>query len=199
MPVIFICFILFIMWFRVKSKKASKMEQNSKEDFLRREHEANLTRKKDISNLDYIVIPEEDLPFTETNDEEEAMLQDNLRKAMSKKILNLSGISNTDLKLEYGYANLEALSQYDQNFTLLARTLNTWGQRLHELSYNEEAVAVLSFAVSIKSDIRATWQLLAQLYAESGSTAKIQEMKLSAASLNSLTKDPILAMLDTYL
>lgn len=97
MPVIFICFILFIMWFRVKSKKASKMEQNSKEDFLRREHEANLTRKKDISNLDYIVIPEEDLPFTETNDEEEAMLQDNLRKAMSKKILNLSGISNTDL------------------------------------------------------------------------------------------------------
>ena len=73
------------MWFRVKSKKASKMEQNSKEDFLRREHEANLTRKKDISNLDYIVIPEEDLPFTETNDEEEAMLQDNLRKAMSKK------------------------------------------------------------------------------------------------------------------
>lgn len=87
MPVIFICFILFIMWFRVKSKKASKMEQNSKEDFLRREHEANLTRKKDISNLDYIVIPEEDLPFTETNDEEEAMLQDNLRKAMSKKSL----------------------------------------------------------------------------------------------------------------
>ena len=60
-------------------------------------------------------------------------------------------------------------------------------------------MAVLSFAVSIKSDIRATWQLLAQLYAESGSTAKIQEMKLSAASLNSLTKDPILAMLDTYL
>ena len=126
MPVIFICFILFIMWFRVKSKKASEMEQNSKEDFLRREHEANLTRKKDISNLDYIVIPEEDLPFTETNDEEEAMLQDNLRKAMSKKILNLSGISNTDLKLEYGYANLEALSQYDQNFTNLLRCLDKW-------------------------------------------------------------------------
>ena len=116
-----------------------------------------------------------------------------------KKILNLTGISNTDLKLKYGPANLPELTQYDQNFTLLARTLNTWGQRLHELSYNEEAVAVLSFAVSIKSDIRATWQLLAQLYAESGSTAKIQEMKLSAASLNSLTKDPILAMLDTYL
>ncbi len=88
--------------------------------------------------------------------------------------------------------------QYDQNFTLLARTLNTWWQRLQELSYTQEAVCVLAFAVSVKSDIRATWQLLAQLYAESGDFSKIQEMKTAAAELNSLTKQPILAMLDKY-
>ena len=115
-----------------------------------------------------------------------------------KRILNLTGVSNTDLKLQYGAANLPELMQYDQNFTLLARTLNTWGQRLQELSYTQEAVCVLAFAVSVKSDIRATWQLLAQLYAESGDFSKIQEMKTAAAELNSLTKQPILAMLDKY-
>ena len=115
-----------------------------------------------------------------------------------KKILNLTGISNTDLKLKYGPANLTALTQYDQNFTLLARTLNTWGQRLNELSHPKEAICVLAFAVSIGSDIRATWELLAKLYADSGDLAKIRDMKTTAATLNSLTKNSILATLNSY-
>ena len=195
MPVIFICFILFIMWFRVKSNKASKMEQNSKEDFLRREHEANLTRKKDISNLDYIVIPEEDLPFTETNDEEEAMLQDNLRKAMSKKILNLSGISNTDLKLEYGYANLEALSQYDQNFTNLLRCLDKWAGFLYKKGERQRSKQILEYAISIGSDITGTYTTLAQIYLDENEPGKVQPLIDTAKNSSSFMKDSIVSKL----
>ena len=38
--------------------------------------EANLTRKKDISCLDYLVVPGNALPFTTTDNEEEACIQE---------------------------------------------------------------------------------------------------------------------------
>ena len=45
---------------------------------------------------------------------------------MSRKLLNLSGISNTDLKLQYGHANLDLLAEYDQNFSNLLRCLDSF-------------------------------------------------------------------------
>ena len=156
MPVIFICFILFIMWFRVKSKKASE---------------------------------------TQTNDEEEAMFQDDLRKAMSKKILNLSGISNTDLKLEYGYANLEALSQYDQNFTNLLRCLDKWAGFLYKKGELKRSKQILEYAISIGSDITGTYTTLAQIYLDENEPGKVQLLIDTAKNSNSFMKDSIVSKL----
>ncbi len=190
--------IIFMAVVSYKRMKANHQDQAAQNAFWNREHTANLTRRQDISNLDYVDFSNVTLPFALFQDDLLKQCETQVLALKEKRILNLTGVSNTDLKLQYGAANLPELMQYDQNFTLLARTLNTWGQRLQELSYTQEAVCVLAFAVSVKSDIRATWQLLAQLYAESGDFSKIQEMKTAAAELNSLTKQPILAMLDKY-
>ncbi|MCI9082255.1 MAG: hypothetical protein HFI70_08115 [Lachnospiraceae bacterium] len=198
-------FFLLIGWTAIfmavvsyKRMKANHQNQAAEDAFWNRENTANLTRRQDISNLDYVDFSGVTLPFALFQDDLLKQCETQVLALKEKKILNLTGISNTDLKLKYGPANLPELTQCDQNFTLLARTLNTWGQRLQELSYTAEAICVLAFAVSIKSDIRATWQLLAQLYAESGDTAKIQKLKTTAASLNSLNREPILAMLEGY-
>lgn len=199
-------FFIFIGWTLIfmavvsyKRLKANRINQAAEQAFWNRENQANLTRKQDISNLDYVDFSGVTLPFALFEDDLLKQCESQILALKEKKILNLTGISNTDLKLAYGPANLPALTQYDQNFTLLARTLNTWGQRLNELSHPKEAICVLAFAVSVKSDIRATWQLLAELYAQSGDIEKIRQMKASAAALNSLTKNPILTMLDSYL
>ena len=191
--------IIFIVVVSYKRFKASRMNQAAENAFWNRENAANSTRKQDISHLNYVQFSDVTLPF--------ALFKDNLLKECEqqvlalkeKKILNLTSISNTDLKLNYGPANLPLLTQYDQNFTLLVRTLNTWGQRLNELGHPEEAICVLAFAVSIGSDIKATWQLLAKLYADSGENEKLKALKPSAQALNSLSKTPILNTLDSYL
>ena len=68
MPVFFICFIVFLLWLRVKLKQQDKNETSNK-DFWQREHEADFSRNKDISMLEYISVPKEVLPFNEqTND-----------------------------------------------------------------------------------------------------------------------------------
>ena len=97
MPVFFICFIVFLLWLRVKLKQQDKNETSNK-DFWQREHEADFSRNKDISMLEYISVPKEVLPFNEqTNDMELIQIQKDISDVMSKKMINLSGMTNTDI------------------------------------------------------------------------------------------------------
>lgn len=191
--------LIFIVVVSYKRFKANLKNQKAEEKFWKRENNANLTRKQDISHLDYVDFSGVTLPFALFEDSLLKECEEEVLRLKDKKILNLTGLSNTDLKLKYGVANLPLLTQYDQNFTLLVRTLNTWGKRLSELSHTQEAICVLAFAASIGSDIKATWSLLAELYAANGDIAQIENLKQMASSLNSLMKDPILSMLDGYI
>ncbi|MCI9493370.1 MAG: hypothetical protein HFH42_09625 [Lachnospiraceae bacterium] len=195
-PVFFGWVLIFVAVVSYKRRKADRSSKKTERDFWERENNANATRKQDISNLDYVDFTSVTLPFALFSDSLLQQCEEQVLKLKDEKILNLTGISNTDLKLAYGAANLPLLTQYDQNFTLLARTLNTWGHRLQELSHPQEAIAVLSFAVSIGSDIKATWQLLAELYQEHGEAEKLQGLPSQAEKLNSLMKQPILSMLE---
>ncbi len=189
MPVLFICFIVFIFWFRVKSKQADNKTNNPREEFIRREHEANLTRKKDISGLNA-------LPFITTDNEEEAKLQDEAKDILSRKILDLSGITNTELKLEYGAANLDILSEYDQNFSQLLRCLDKWGNFLYSQKHDINcAKQVLEYAISIGSDITGTYTTLASIYLEENEPGKVQSLIDKAENSSFFMKDSIVLKL----
>ena len=105
--------------------------------------------------------------------------------------------SNTDLKLAYGPANLPALSEYDQNYTTLLRNLVAYADCLIKNGFKSEAVPVLEFGISIDSDIRANYTLLAGLYREQGNASKIQELINKASSLDSMMRSAILEQLHT--
>ena len=195
-PVLFGWIMIFVVVVSYKRRKAYRTRENKERDFWERENAANATRKQDISNLNYVDFTGVSLPFARFSDDFLHQCEEQILKLKDEKILNLTGITNTDLKLKYGAANLTFLTQCDQNFTLLARTLNSWGQRLKELSHTEEAIQVLTFAVSIESDIKNTYQLLAELFLQTGQQEKLKDLKSSASNLNSLMKEPILAMLD---
>lgn len=196
LPLILGWTFIFMAVVTYKRHRADRINENAERSFWDRENNANATRKQDISNLDYVDFTGVSLPFALFSDELLNQCESQVLKLKDEKILNLTGLSNTDLKLAYGPANLPQLTQYDQSFTLLVRTLNTWGHRLAELSHPREAITVLSFSVSIGSDIKATYQLLAELYQQEGELDKIPPLKTNAAQLNSLMKDPILTMLD---
>lgn len=180
MPVFLICFIVFILWFRVKMKQENKKTSTWDKNFWNREHDANFARKQDISHLDYIQVPENALPYDDTGDERDIALQTSIREISQRKMLNLSGMSNTDLKLTYGIANFPTLSTCDQNFSLFIQTLNKWGKYLLEEAetarHCERARAVFEYAVSIDSDIRETYYLLAKIYQQEGQISQIQTL-----------------------
>ena len=131
--------------------------------------------------------------------EELAEVESEICKLSNNKILNLTGVSNTELRLTYGTANLDPLMSYDHNFTQLIRSLQKWGSLLASAGHPEDAVTVLSYAVSIGSDIAGTYAVLARLYKSRGELGKIEELKTRAEELTTLMKPSILRDLEQLL
>ncbi|MDE6312112.1 MAG: hypothetical protein K2M46_00535 [Lachnospiraceae bacterium] len=191
----FFIIIIFILWYAYERNKATRIARKNSEEFWELEQRANSTRKKSLDGLKKITIPLDKLPFLDTRDEKLNEYQDFVKQLSESDIYNLTGISNTDLKLTYGAPNFSYLSQCDQNFIELARTLNLWAKRLLELSCEKEAQTVLEFAIDCKSDVSSTYEMLSSLYVSQKKPDKIQYLMEVAESLDTLLKPQILSKL----
>ncbi len=189
-------FIIVTAYIAIRRGKASRAERRIWEDFRAREQEANQTRKQDISGLAYIKLPLETLPLGRYEDELLQNYESALRDLSLQPICNLNGVSNTELKLRYGAANLAALSQCDTNYSTLLTLLADYGAALLDEGHDDEAVQVLEYAVSLGTDVGKTYELLAQIYMENGDEEKIHTLNESAEKITSIRRNSILRKLD---
>ncbi|MCQ2524593.1 MAG: hypothetical protein MJ123_09670 [Lachnospiraceae bacterium] len=188
-------FVVFAIWARTELKLMSRREENKEEAFWKRERESNNVRRKPIDHLDYVHIPES-LPFDLHADNLE--IQECIKiinGLINEPILNLTGFSNTDLKIKYGTANITTLSIADQNYTLMATTLQKWADELIKLSCDKEAYDILKFLVSTNVDIGKTYRLLGKFYLKEGDTASFDELVKTAQNTNSMNTKYIVSSL----
>ena len=209
------CLLIFLL-----NKRHSKMEKSMKDAFWKREEEANHTRRKSLDNLPYITIPLEELPLachitddtaavrntgdttdvrntgdTAANEAISEECKEILRSLSTQKIVNLTGYTNTDLKLSYGTANITCLTEYDQNYTLLVSTLQKWAEALYRSGAKKECRQVLEYAVSVGTDVSRTYFLLADLYDEEGKSDLKCSLIEKASGLSSLSSKVIVRTL----
>lgn len=188
--------IVFCLLIAYLNKKHSRMEEKFQKDFWDRESRANSTRKKSLENLPYITIPFDTLPMETMKDNEKISEIHSLLTDLSEQpIVNFTGYTNTDLKLEYGTANITCLSEYDQNYTLLARTLQTWAEYLYAAGFTDDARSVLEFAISTRTDISRSYYLLADIYDDANEPEKKAALLETAQSLKSAMKNAIVRTL----
>lgn len=187
--------IIFVLWLNYEIRKTNRLSRKSTEEFWEKEAKANMTRKTDISDLEFIKIPYDKLPLDDTPDETINYYRDTILSQSNKKILNLSGFSNTELKLKYGTANLTLLSEYDSNFTVLVSILHKWGERLYKQGYCKEAMAVFEAAVECRTDVSKTYELLADIYLAQGTPAKIDLLLDALSHINIWNKEKLVSSL----
>lgn len=192
-------FIVFIIWLTYELAKSRKKAEKLEKSFWERERAANSTRRKPLDGLAFITIPIDKLPFGMLPDSERIFEYEEILHTLStQKIVNLTGYSNTDLKLMYGAPNITLLTEYDQNYTLLARTLQQWAACLMEHGYTQEAKTVLEFAISTDTDVSGSYRLLASIYCENNEGEKIVSLLEKAKSLRSLSKNSIVRILQEF-
>ncbi|MBQ9606695.1 MAG: hypothetical protein IJV16_05910 [Lachnospiraceae bacterium] len=194
-PIIIIAFsVVFKMIVNRKPKNDPDAE------FMERERQANLTPRKDISGLPYIKVPVSELPLDVPTDSEETKeRQDIIRSMSDKQILNLTGITNTDLKLEYGAPNINILSAADGNYTKLVQAIAYLSADYMNSQHLVEARKLLEYGISIVTDSKKNYLMLASIYKEEGQPEKISGLIESAKSIDSLLKDSIISSLEAML
>lgn len=201
MKITFLASLFLFLWaFSRILKNHSRSLQEEQKSFWQRELKANNVRKKPLDNLNYITIPLDKLPIHHHLDNE--TVEDcisTLTVLAERKIVNLTCISNTELKLTYGTANITALTEYDQNYTLLVTTLQKWADALYTLGDIEGTKTLLEYAVSVDSDVSKTYSLLASIYEQNGELSKITSLIETAEKLPSPSSKVIVRKLqETY-
>ena len=201
---IVISFLAIMIYMKVTTNRFNTGDEKRIEE----ERLSNSVRKKSLDELDYITIPFDSLPFStengaessaepRTEDADPAIAKDetDVLALKDKKIVNFTGISNTDLKLTYGAPNLPLLTEYDQNFTELVRALDSWGTHLLGQGKTAQARTVLEFAVECRTDLKSSYVQLADIYAENFEFDRLDHIIEIADGLNSLMKGPIVRAL----
>ncbi|TCL55177.1 hypothetical protein EDD76_11617 [Kineothrix alysoides] len=192
----FASFIIFIVWLAYELSKTRRHSEKNESSFWEKEAQANRTRRKPLDSLNYITIPFDRLPMELlTEDERISECHRILQVLKDSPIVNFTGISNTELKLEYGAPNLNLLMRYDENYTTLAGTLQKWALLLYEAGYAVEAKNILEFAISTDTDVSGSYRLLSSIYTEEGQTEKIADLLKRAENLRSGSKDTIVHIL----
>lgn len=154
-------FIVFCLLLTFYIRKNDTAQQKVQDEFWEKERLSNAVRKKDISKLDYITIPLDKIPVKLETSTEKAIFS-----LAEKPMLNFVGMSNTDLKLAYGTANLDILTEYENNFLEYVALLPDYAMELAEAGETEAACILLEAAVSANADSRKIDNLLAKLKEE---------------------------------
>lgn len=154
---------ILVAYFAFLRNRTSAKETKNSENFWKLESEANSTRRRDISGIEFVTIDETKLPFGfRPEGADEVTLADiesaeqSIRGLQGEKIADFSMFTNTKLKLLYGAPNFPILSQADQNYLTLIRALDKWAALLDGCGSKDESRQVARFAVSIGSDIKRT-------------------------------------------
>ena len=115
-----------------------------------------------------------------------------------QKIVNLGCFSNTELKYKYGVANLNLLTEYDSNFSELVTLLQNYAELFLQSDFENQALTVLEYAISIGSDISKTYTTCAEIYYNQNQLDKIEWLKKEAEKISTSRKDSIVRKLQEF-
>ena len=202
-------FIVFLFILQHYIHKGNKISEKQEDEFWDREYSANDVRKKSLDDLVYItfhaepfypltLLGAESCPEFLTKNPEVQNILSRLLFLEEQKIVNLTEYTNTDLKFKYGVANLNLLTDYDTNYNELITLLHNYGDILFKESYPKQALSVLEYAVSIGTDISATYTLCAKIYQENNQWDKLELLKKEAEKISTSRKDSIVRKLQEF-
>jgi len=182
--------LVVIIWsvIRISNRKSAKDSANDQtQKFLNEDRLANETRMREIEDNQYYFPNLDILPIQEYSgnmaDSLIATRQKDVIKLSEKKMMNLgSSVSNIELKKMFGATQLEQIAQYEENFSKYMHGLRFWSEALIKEGRTEEAIIILEESVAAKSQISASYTLLAEIYFNAADSEKLDELRKTVES-----------------
>lgn len=169
--------IIFVVWLSYELHKSRRKNEKASEDFWEREIEAGSVRRQSTDDIKFICFDTSVLPLDRGEpDSELESLCDRIEKLSVKKIADLSAYTNTDLKMKYGVANFQELSEADTRFTSLTPLVGNLCNYLYENNRSDEAMKVSEYAINIGIHTSVVMLTLAKIHKDRGESQKIASL-----------------------
>lgn len=199
MPIFFILFLLFGLWFHYEKSKATKSLEKANQDYWTEEQESQYSRKQDLSCLPYLIPDLACLPMEATSDSYITDYQSKIKAFTQKRLLNTSHMTNTQIKREYGRANFESICEYDENYYQFLSLLNEYGNDLFEHKEYSMSRQVFEYAVACKSDLLDTYTTLTKIYLTTQDDESLQSLLQTVKEHNNKWSEKLSSMIQKEL
>ena len=148
----------------------SKSREFNYDAVVEAERRANAARRRDIDPELFITPDIDALPFKEYGQKPEyepVRFAAAEAKEMSAlpMIKTAKDMTNNDIKLKFGVANLEDVAIMEENYNYFIAAMLKWAEELIALREYADAETVLKETVRIGSDFSKSYTLLADVYA----------------------------------
>lgn len=197
----FVFFVFAAMLFNFIINRRGRQNARTLDRYLAAERTANLARKKTIAP-EYFYIPDmRGYPISDAagpDDADVAKKQAAVLKQSKLKMLNFSPPkSNLDIKTEFGYANLELIAGYEENWHRFFTALIDWAEALLHAGRLTEAEKILENAVNDGCDLTKAFIILADVYYNKKDKANLNALLLAAQNLASFQQNKIRGYAET--
>lgn len=187
------CLVLFFRY-RYLDEKRKNQEQN----FFDKEQKARTTVGK-INDSDYEVIPISKFPFNLCEEPSMIEMEEKIKELSNEKLLNLVGISNTDVKLQFGVNHFDEAVVAGEKYDELMGLLVQYAISLEDHGFSKESGDMLEYLVEQDCDIKAAWIALGKYYAANSDFDKLnalyEKVDSSKLSIKNATKEQLFEML----
>ncbi len=187
--------VTFFVWLRLKMKKGYdeyKVLKKKNEDYFREDSLANDTRRTDIDESLFISLPLENLPL------EKSSKKDEILKFKDAKMLHIGNMTNKELKLKYGLANLEVIAMYEEAYQRLCRLLSDYAKQLYEEGSYDDCELILRAVVKNGSDLSAPYFLLGDVCVKNSKKLHTEIDELTALVKNTSINDELKVKILNY-
>lgn len=188
-------FIVLALFLAYRYRLGNKQQQAETDSFWERERRADATLAKDISHLEYLSVPLEQFPIGQNRDEAICALEDRIQNDACLPMLNLTNMSNTDLKEAYGVPNLSHMQEVGENYNRFSILLKDYAAALIALGQYQNALPVLEYAAGTKSDISQIYKMLGDCYANCHQAHKIPYLMDQVRGMHLILESSILSHL----
>ncbi len=169
-----VCYAVFLI--HLKMRKAEKTRHNTIDEFIESEQKSNFIRKKEIPESYFITPTLERLPFKDELSESTIdRLQKNVVECSKNKMIKLNKkMDNRELKFEFGTANLELITGYEDNHDKYMFSLINWAKYLIDNDELADAEIILEETICLGSEISKSYTMLGDVYKALGKREKLQ-------------------------
>ena len=163
--------IAFIVWLQISFAMGKKKSGSKKiEDILNEESAANFARRRPLPDDFYFVPDISDLSVKKYADDDKSKVaakQARVLKLANSKMIRLpKPMTNKEIKMEYGAANLETVTNGEEVYQMFLEALQGWATALSDIGDEGNAKKVLEKAIDFGCDSSRCFIALAELYSK---------------------------------